>query len=334
MSTAPLRIGTLGTARITPAALLRPARQTGLAHVVAVAARDPLRASAFAKRHVIDRTHVNYEALIADPTIEAIYNPLPNSLHAEWTARALQAGKHVLCEKPISSNAAEAEQLAQLAREKQLILMEAFHYRYHPLIERIKAILASGELGTIQHLEAHFATPSVRPDNIRMRYDLGGGATMDLGCYTIHLLRTLAAAEPAVIRAEARTLSSQVDRWMAADFRFADGRTARMSCSLLSTNLLQISARVVGSEGELRVINPFLPHLWHRLTIQTKQGKRVERIPGETTYAHQLRAFVASVRSGVEPITGPEDAIANMRVIDAVYQQAGLQRRGANIILH
>ncbi len=328
MSTSLLRIGTLGTARITPAALLIPARQTGLAEVVAVAARDPARAAAFAKRHNIARVHTTYAELIADPTVEAIYNPLPNSLHAEWAERALLAGKHVLCEKPIASNADEADQLGRLAREKKLILMEAFHYRYHPLIERLKAILASGELGTIQHLEAHFATPSLRPGNIRMRYDLGGGATMDLGCYTIHLLRTLAEAEPAVVQAEARTLSSQVDRWMAADFRFADGRTARMSCSLLSINLLQISARVIGSEGELRILNPFLPHLWHRLTVQTRQGKRVERIPGETSYAHQLRAFVASVRESVQPITGPEDALANMRVIDAIYAHAGLQRRG------
>lgn len=323
-----LRIGTLGAALITPAALIRPVRQVPGVEVVGVAARDPKRARAFARRHGIPQAYESYAALLEDPTIDAIYNPLPNSLHARWTIRALQAGKHVLCEKPLANNAAEAEQMAQTAAANERVLMEAFHYRYHPLAARLKQIVASGELGTIRHLEAHFCTPSVRPGNIRLHYELGGGATMDLGCYTIHLLRFLAGAEPEVIRAEARTLSPQIDRWMAADFAFADGRTARMTCSLLSVVLLRLSARVVGDRGELHVINPILPHLWHRLTVRTQNGTRHERVPGESTYTYQLRAFVDAVRGNTQPLTGPADAVANMRVIDAVYRQAGLALRG------
>jgi predicted dehydrogenase len=327
--TAPvLRIGTLGAALITPAALIRPARKVPDVEVVGVAARDAKRAHAFARRHSIPHVYDSYAALIDDPTIDAIYNPLPNSLHAEWTIRALEAGKHVLCEKPLANNATEAEQMAQAAATNERVLMEAFHYRYHPLAARLKEIVESGELGTIRHLEAHFCTPSVRPGNIRLRYDLGGGATMDLGCYTIHLLRFLAGAEPEVIRAEARTLAPQIDRWMGADFAFADGRTARMTCSLLSVDLLRLSARVVGDQGELHVLNPILPHLWHRLSVRTEHGTRRERVPGDSTYTHQLRAFVDAVRGAAHPPTGPADAVANMRVIDAVYRQAGLALRG------
>jgi predicted dehydrogenase len=323
---APLRIGALGVARITPNALIKPAHLIGDVQVMAIAARDPARARAFAARHQIPRVHENYAALLDNPQIDAIYNPLPNSLHAEWTIRALEAGKHVLCEKPLASNAQEAEQMTQVAQAQDRLLMEAFHYQYHPLFARMKAIIASGELGSIQHLEAHFCTPSLRPGNIRLRYDLGGGATMDLGCYTIHLIRQLAGAEPTVVRAQARTLSPQVDRWMEADFAFADGRAARMTCSLLSTSLLRLSVRVVGAGGEMHALNPILPHLWHRLTVCTAAGTRHERLAGESTYTCQLRAFVQAVRAG-EP-TDAADAIANMQVIDAVYQKAGLALRG------
>ena len=328
MTMTPLRMGTLGVARITTNALIHPARLVADVQVAAIAARDATRARAFAARHAIPQVHRNYDELLADPTIDAIYNPLPNSLHAEWTIRALRAGKHVLCEKPFANNAAEAEAMAQAASESGRLLMEAFHYRYHPQAARLKTIVDSGEIGAVQHLEAHFCTPSVRPGNIRMRYDLGGGATMDLGCYTIHLIRYLAGAEPSVTRAEARLLAPQVDRWMEAELAFADGRTARMTCSLLSTHLLRLSARVIGSEGELHVWNPILPQLWHRITVQTRHGKRSERVPGESTYTHQLRAFVAALRDGASIPTGAADAIANMRVIDAIYDQAGLKRRG------
>jgi predicted dehydrogenase len=308
--------------------LIYPARKLPDVQVAAVAARAPARARAFAARYKIPRVHAGYEGLINDPEIDAVYNPLPNSLHCTWTLAALKAGKHVLCEKPLASNTAEAERMAQTAADTGRILVEAFHYRYHPLAARMKAIVDGGELGPIRHLEAHFCTPSIRPGNIRLRYDLGGGATMDLGCYTIHMLRFLAGAEPEVVQAQARTLSPQVDRWMEAGFRFADGRTGSMTCSLLSLDLLRLSVRVVGDFGELRVFNPILPHFFHRLVVDTSQGRRSERIPGEATYTHQLRAFVQAVRRAAPMPTDGPDAIANMRVIDAVYEKAGLKKRG------
>ncbi len=324
----PLRLGILGAARIAPMALVRPAWELPEARVVAIAARDPERARRVADRQRIERVHASYAALLADPEIEAVYNPLPNGLHCEWTIRALEAGKHVLCEKPIAANAAEAERMAEAAARSGRRLVEAFHYRYHPLVARMLEVLASGELGVVRHIETYFCFPLPLPRDIRFRFDLAGGATMDTGCYAIHMLRTLAGAEPEVTAASATLLAPQVDRAMSAEMRFADGRTGRIGCSLLSAWVLRISARVVGERGEMRVFNFMAPHLYHRLTVRTAAGVRHERVAGQATYLHQLRSFVAHVREGVPVPTGPADAIANMRVIDAVYDRAGLPRRG------
>jgi len=326
--TPPLRFGILGAARIAPIALVRPARLVPDASVVAIAARDPERARKFAAKHAIARVHPSYDALLADPEVDAIYNPLPNSLHRDWTIRALEAGKHVLCEKPMASNAAEAEEMAEAARRTGRLLAEAFHYRYHPLAARMKAIVESGELGPIRHIEAHLCFVLPSPGNIRYRHELAGGATMDAGCYAISLVRFLAGAEPEVIRAEARVASPQVDRWMGADFRFPDGRTGRITCALLSAALFRASARVRGDRGDMRVLNPYAPQLLHRLRVRNDQHQFVERVRGEATYTHQLRAFVAAIRGGPPIPTSPDDAIANMRVIDAVYEKAGLRKRG------
>jgi predicted dehydrogenase len=324
----PLRIGILGAARIAPMALVRPARQVSTASVVAVAARDPQKARAFAAKNAIPRVHATYDDLLSDPDIDAVYNPLPNSLHCEWSIRALQAGKHVLCEKPMASNAAEAERMAQVALEARLTLVEAFHYRYHPLAARLKEVSEGGKLGRIEHIEAHMCVPLLRPGDIRYRYELAGGATMDLGCYAVNLIRFLAGSEPEVTHAEARLSSPEVDRWMAAEFRFADGRTGKITCSLFSSVLLRLSARVRGDRGEMRVINPFAPHLFHRLKVSDPKRTVVERVRGDATYTHQLRTFVSAVRGGALMPTDEADGIANMRVIDAIYERAGLRARG------
>lgn len=325
--TSPLRIGVLGAARITPMALVRPARAVSEVTVAAVAARDPARARAFAAKHGIARVHDSYDALLADPELDAIYNPLPNSHHAAWTIRALEAGKHVLCEKPLASNAAEARDMAAAAARSGRRLIEAFHWRYHPLATRMKAIVDSGALGEVQHLEATMAIPLVLPNDIRYRFDLAGGATMDVGCYTISVVRFLAGAEPEVVRAEARLANPTVDRWMTADLRFADGRSGRITCSLFSSTLVKLQAVVRGTRGELRVFNPFAPHFYHRISVRTADGVRRERVAGEATYTHQLRAFAEAVRSGAPTPTDPDDSIRNMAVIDAVYERAGLPKR-------
>lgn len=322
----PLRIGVLGAARIAPMALIRPARAVPEATVAAVAARDPARARAFAQKHGIPRVHESYEALLADPEVDAIYNPLPNSLHAVWTIRALEAGKHVICEKPFAANAAEAETMAAAATRTGHVLMEAFHYRYHPLFARLLAILDSGEIGESRHLEAHFCIPLILPGDIRYRRDLAGGALMDTGCYTVSLLRHLARAEPEVVRARARWTRGGVDRFMEAHLRFPGGPTARLTCALLSSWPLRLTARVEGSAGAFAALNPIAPQIFHRLRVTTVTGARTERVPGPASYVAQLSAFVAAVRDGATVPTDATDAVLNMRTIDRIYAAAGRPR--------
>jgi predicted dehydrogenase len=325
---APLRLGILGAARIAPAALLRPARDLPAATVVALAARDRTRAETFARRHDIPRVHTSYADLLADPEIDAVYNPLPNSLHCEWTVRALEAGKHVLCEKPIASNADEARHMAEAAEKTGRVLMEAFHYRYHPLAARMREIVASGELGRIRRIEAALCFPLLRRRDIRFDLSLAGGALMDAGCYAVNCVRFLADAEPEVVSARARLSSPGVDRRMDAELRFEGERLGKVTASLLSASLLRLSARVVGDEGELAVFNFVMPQLFHRLRVKTPRGSRSERVAGDATYTCQLRAFIRAVREGAPFETDAADAIANMRVIDAIYRAAGLEPRG------
>jgi predicted dehydrogenase len=327
-STASLRIGVLGAASIVPMALTNPAKSVPEVQVLAIASRDPKRAYRFAKKHHVPRVHQTYSALLADHDIDAIYNPLPNSLHAEWTIKALKAGKHVLCEKPFASNEAEAEAMARVAGETGLVLSEAFAYRYHPLTARVKQIMSSGELGRIKHLEAEFSFLLPSPNNIRFQYDLGGGALMDCGCYPVSLVRYLAGAEPQVEHAEARLYRPQVDQKMSADLSFEDGRTARVICGMLSPKLFTSVLRVEGENGSLRVISPFQPHVFHRLTIKKNGDTIQERVPGENSYILQLRAFAKAILRGTKLNTDPKDALGNIRLIDAIYEKAGLKKRG------
>ena len=230
-----LRIGILGAARIAPSALVRPTRRTDGAVVAAVAARDPERARAFARKHGIPRVVGSYGALIEDPEIDAIYNPLPNGLHAQWTVRALEAGKHVLCEKPFTANAAQAHQVAAAHLETQsrlgrpLVLMEAFHYRYHPLMARVRELTAG--LGMVQRVETSMCFPLPSFSDIRYQYDLAGGSLMDAGCYALHIARHAVPGlgEPVVTAARAKLLrrDRRVDRAMTVELSYPGGATGR-----------------------------------------------------------------------------------------------------------
>ena len=323
-----IRFGVLGAAKITPDALIKPAADSQRVEVVAIAARDPERARGFAEEHGIPQVDSSYEALIRNPDIEAVYNPLPASLHAEWTHRALEQGKHVLCEKPFAANAVETEEMVAAAEESGLILLEAFHYRYHPLANRIQEVVASGALGDIQQVEAVFCVPISDPEDIRYDLSLGGGATMDLGCYPIHWARLATGTEPSVIRAEARQGPPGIDLAMSAEMRFPGEIHCEVRCSMAPDTGFQAFLQVTGSRGELRADNPLVPHLGHRLRVSSDGGEEIETLEGQTTYHHQLDAFVAAVIDGESQPTGGRDGIANMRAIDAVYLAAGMQPRG------
>jgi predicted dehydrogenase len=322
---AAIRIGLLGAARIAPNALIRPAREVDGVTVAAVAARDPARARAFAAKHGVGRVHDSYDALIADPGIDAIYNPLPNGLHASWTLRALAAGKHVLCEKPFTANAEEAGRVA--AAQGSLVVMEAFHYRYHPLMARLTDLVA--EIGPVRRIESSMCFPLPRFGDIRYNFDLAGGALMDAGCYAIHLQRTLGPGEPTVTAARARPLrrDPRVDRAMTVELAFPDGATGRVRTSMWSSTLLNISARVTGERGQVSVLNFAAPQYFHRVRATVNHRRYGFRVPGDASYTYQLRAFRDAVAGATTNLTPPEDSIATMSLIDAAYVAAGLPIR-------
>lgn len=324
---AEVRIGVLGAARIAPLALINPAHNNDEVVVAAVAARDASHAQAFAAKYDIDSVHDSYEALIADPSVDAVYIPLPNGLHGKWTRAALAAGKHVLCEKPFTANALEAREIADLAAKSDRVVMEGLHYRYHPLALRIEEIIASGELGKLKRVEANLCFPLPKFSDIRYDYSLAGGATMDAGCYAVDMVRAFGGSTPEVVSAQAKLRGVQLDRAMTAELRFDAGHTGRVRCSMWSTNLLQMSAKVIGDRGELRVLNPVMPQSFHRLSVRSADGKRAERFPRRPSYAYQLDAFAAAILRGEPVKTTPVSAIENMTVIDAIYRAAGLPLR-------
>ena len=325
---ATLRIGILGAARIAPSAVIKPARNVGEATIGAVAARDRTRAEAFASKHGVPKVHDSYASLVADPDLDAIYNPLPNGLHAEWTIAALEAGKHVLCEKPFTANAKEAEAVAAVATRTGLVVMEAFHYRYHPLAHRMREIVDNGELGPIRRVETALCFPLPKFSDIRYQYDLAGGATMDVGTYTVHMARLLGREEPEVVSAEARLRTPDVDRAMRAELKFPGGHTGRITCSMWSKWVIQTYARAIGERGEMHVINPTSPQLWHRMRVKVGDTTRTEKFPRKPTYEYQLEAFCAATLHGAPTLTPPADSIANMQVLDAIYLAAGMKPRG------
>ena len=249
-------------------------------------------------------------------------------------AARLEAGKHVLCEKPFTANADEAAEVAAAAGHPGLVVMEAFHYRYHPLARRMRDVVAGPGPGTdgngrLRYLEASLCFPLPRFSDIRYSYELGGGATMDAGCYAINWLRMLGPGEPDVVAARAKLRSPAVDRAMSASFRFPGGVLGRMTASLWSGQLLRLDAKAVGDRGVMRVFNYVSPQRYNRLTVTADGYTRHERVGGESSYTHQLRAFAAAVLHGDPVLTTPEDAVANMLTIDAVYQAAELPLRGA-----
>ena len=324
----PLRFGTLGAAKIAPAALIEPCQQGPEAEVVLVAARDRARAEAFAARHGIPRVADDYRAVIEDPDIDAVYNPLPMSLHAHWSIAALQAGKHVLCEKPFAANAREAQMMVQAAEQSGRVLIEALHYRYHPYFERILGLIQSGRLGALRHVEGRFTTSIPDTTDLRHQFATAGGATMDLGCYALHWLRQVVGEEPRAVRAEARVGNPHIDLSMTAELQFPSGVSGRMHCSMAADERFADSLRVEGTEGCLEADNPMAPQLGHQLRLRVGDQETSEQVNAGTSYRHQLVAFVAAVRAGRDLPTGGADAVANMRLIDAIYQAAGLPLRG------
>lgn len=323
---APLRIGVLGAARISEGALVAPARETG-ARLVAVAARDPQRARAFAEAGGVERVLDSYQAVIDDPEVEVVYNPLPNGLHGPWNMRAVEAGKHVLSEKPYASNATEARAVRDAAAAAGVQVVEAFHYRYHPVQERMIELAGSGEIGDVTYVEARMLMPPPAAGDPRWIASIAGGSLMDVGCYAVHGIRDLAGllgGEPSVVRAEAGELPDHpgVDAWLAGDLAYPNGVTAHLESSM-THGVWDFSLRIVGTLGEAYAPAFVLPQSDDRVVVTVGNGQRVERLGTRPTYSYQLEALSRLLRGGEPMITDADDAVLTMEAIDALYAAAG-----------
>lgn len=316
-SIAPVRIGILGAARIAKLTVVDPARANIDVRLAAVAARDPERARAYADKFGFDRAIDSYQALIDDPDIDAIYNALPPALHMDLTIAALEAGKAVLCEKPFAMNAGEARAMVDAARRTGALLMEGFHYRYHPMIAAVLEVVRSGEIGAVRRIEAVSEVPT--PDGPgQIRYDpaLGAGVLMDLGTYCVHLCRTLTGEEPRVTAAQSRLTDAGVDVRTTTSLAFPGGVEASIVCSFEDGPRAALT--IEGDTGRLVALNPLLPQYGNRLTIETGGETRTQTFTRDPTYGFQLTAFVAAVRGGAAPPTSGEDCVAQMTALDAI----------------
>ena len=317
-----LRWGVLSTANIGRAAVIPAIQHSENGEVIAVASRDEQKGRDFAARTGIGRSYGSYEALLAARDIDAVYISLPNSLHREWSIKAAEAGKHILCEKPLALNSAECDEMAEAARRHSVVLMEAFMYRFHPQTEKVIALLREGALGEVRLIHSAFTFRVSNPANIRLQPELGGGSLMDVGCYCINLSRTLAGTEPVEVQATANWTASGVDGQMVGWLRFTGGLIAAFDCAL--TLERREYYEVGGTEGSLLVPASFLPGTGDT-TIRLRQKGKSEgflNIGGADEYRLMVEHFAGCVLEGKPLRYGPSEAAANMRVIEALYRSA------------
>lgn len=310
------RFGILGAAGIAPAALIVPAGRRDDVQVVAAAARDADRARRFANAHSIERAYGSYVELLADADVDVVYVALPPSEHARWSIAALEAGKHVLCEKPFSMDAAEAGRVVEVAERVKRRVVEAFHDHYHPLWERTLQI--AGLLGRIDRIEGDFLVANpFKAGTIRHEPALGGGALMDLGCYPLHWVRNLIGQEPEVVEANRSDNPSGADMAIEAELLFPSGATGRVRASMCSDEFVD-ERRVIGERGWLTVERVVFPTMGHVIRWEVDGVEHVETVGGRQTYDHQLERVVDALRSGSALPTEGVDIVANMRAIDAI----------------
>jgi predicted dehydrogenase len=316
------RWGILSTANIARAAVIPAIHASRNGEVVAVGSRDFERAREFAAANRIPKSYGSYEAVLDAEDVDAVYIGLPNSLHREWTIRAARSGKHVLCEKPLALDAAECEEMEVAANEHGVKLMEAFMYRFHPRIERVRALVRDGAIGSLRSIHASFTFRLKNEDDIRMKPELGGGALMDVGCYCVNVARTLAASEPVEVQAQAQWAETGVDAQMAGTMRFPDGLLAQLDCALTLERRETVVA--AGTEGYLSIDSAFLPGTGETVIVERRgrAGETSHSVSGADEYQLMVEHFVDAV-SNDRPLRYPAgEAARNLRAIGALYRSA------------
>jgi D-xylose 1-dehydrogenase (NADP+, D-xylono-1,5-lactone-forming) len=313
----PVRWGIVSTAHINRL-VIPPAQASDKVELVAVASREQARAEGYARTWGIEQAYGSYEALLEDPDVEAVYISLPNSLHCPWSIRALEAGKHVLCEKPMSRRAADVEEAFDAAERSGRILMEAFMYRHDPQTRKVEELVGDGAIGELRLLRASFSFALDDPTNVRLLADVDGGGLMDVGCYCVSACRLL-AGEPEHVYGEQVTGPTGVDVVFAGTMRFAGDVVGEFDCGLVLPSRDELE--VIGSDGSL-----FLDDPWHARepVIEVRRDAEVERIELEPvdSYGLELENMSDAIRGRAEPLLGRDDAVGQARAIEALYRSA------------
>lgn len=331
MTGQPLRVGIFGTGGIAERAMVEPSTLVDSVQVIAVGSRDPERARAFADRFGIEAAG-DYASVMANPDVDLVYVALPPTAHAQWAVAALRAGKHILCEKPLSANGTDARAIADAAEATGRSAFVGFHYRLHSFTQRLLDVIGSGVLGDIDDASIDFSIPHfvVKPGNIRLNGDLGGGAVMDVGCYAIDLLRA-AWGEAHVVSSSARLYDGDPRVDMQTDFvlAFDTGIRARVRASFLGDDKGQMSLTIVGSAATLHATSVIVPQWGATLRVTAGENLLIDEkaMEGESSYVAQLEHLVDVLASdGPSPLTAAH-ATATMALVDDVYRAAGLQPR-------
>lgn len=318
-----IRWGIISTANIGRKRVAPAIQKSNNGTIIAVASRDLAKAQDYAQELDIPNAYGSYEQLIADPNVDAIYNPLPNSEHAEWSIKAAEAGKPTLCEKPLAVDAAEAQTIVDAFAEREVLFAEAFMYRFHPQTQRVKALIDAGAIGTVQTISAAFTFALRNEDNIRLSKALAGGALMDVGCYCINVMRLMTGEEPEQAAAVARWgTETQVDESLAGVLRFPSGVVGHFDCGLRTHRAHTYDIR--GTTGRILLEEAFVPDLESETVICFWQGEDYEEIHVPPADHYQLMAedFADALLNKRAPHYLPQDAVANMQVIDRLLTSA------------
>ena len=319
-----IRWGILGNATIARKCVIPAIATSANGTLQALGTRSPENAREATNQYGIERVYDTYDGVLEDPEVDAVYLPLPNHLHRPWTLKAIAAGKHVLCEKPLACSAGEAREMAHAAAANRRLLMEAFMYRFHPRSREIKALVAAGELGRLRSLHAAF-TYAMAPEvlasagNARLKPDTGGGALLDVGCYAVSTARWLLGQEPVCVQAQA-VYRHGVDVHIAGILRFSDGILACIEAGFISA--LQQTYRIVGSEGAIELPHdayiPWEKPAQYTLRSKTDEAGEVRTIPGSDEYRLMVEHFAGAVQGKQALEYGPQDSVRNLQVLDAL----------------
>ena len=312
--------GILSTANIGRKAMIPALQASAMAEVAAVASRDMDRARQFADELSIPKAYGDYQALLDDPEIDAIYNPLPNHLHKPWSIQAAEAGKHILCEKPLALNTRECEEMIAAAESNHVILMESFMYRHHPRIQAAAKMVRAGELGEIKTIESAFTFRLRDKDDIRYQPEMGGGAVMDVGCYCINLSRLIAGREPKAVQARATWSDSGVDQQLVGLLDFGNGLLAHFDCGFKQSRRQR--AIIAGTERFMVLRDVFVPGTKPtQVHIVQDDDTQIHSFEGVDECRLIAEDFMRAIEKGETP-TPPSDAVMNLRVIQALLESA------------